>query len=295
MSDGTPGGIGTLGAALLAGLPLLAVSSVAATYLGLALAERRRRGWPAARTVGFLAGAAVVATALSPGVDRWADGDFSAHMAQHLLLAMVGPLGLVLGAPVALLLRSLPHAHARRLGRLLHAPVVRGLTRPVVALALSSGGLVVLYLTPLYELSTRHTGVHLLVHAHLLLSGALFAWVIAGPDPAPGRPGVRPRLVVLGAAVAVHASVAQLLYAGLLVQVHEPVVEMQAAGNLMYFGGDIAELLLAVALLVTWRPAPARPAYGRVGVSHGPQPSHHPGKSRTPGVLKHPGSSGVPG
>ena len=30
----------------------------------------------------------------------------------------------------------------------------------------------------------------------------------------------------------------------------------RAAGNLMYFGGDIAELALALALLVTWRPAP---------------------------------------
>lgn len=250
-----------LGAAAATWLPLLVVSSTAAGYVGLALEERRRRGWPAGRVVVFLLGAASVAAALSPGMDRWADGDFSAHTAQHLLLAMVGPLGLVLGAPVTLLLRTLPPPRARRLGRALHAPVVRVLTRPVVALALSSGGLVLLYLTPLYDLSTRSTAVHVLVHAHLVASGALFAWVVAGPDPAPRRAGVRARLVVLDVAIAVHASVAQLLYAGLLVQVHEPVAQMQAAGSLMYFGGDIAELLLAVALLVTWRRAPARPAY----------------------------------
>jgi len=273
-----------VGAEVGAYLPLLLLSSTAAGYLGLALAERRRRGWPEARIVAFLLGAATIAWALAPGMDRWADADFSAHMAQHLLLAMVGPLGLVLGAPVTLLLRTLRHASARRLGRLLHAPAVRVLTRPVVALALSSGGLVALYFTPVYDLSTRHPAVHVLVHAHLVLSGALFAWVVAGPDPAPGRASVRARLLVLGAAVAIHASVAQLLYAGLLVRVHEPVVQMQAAGNLMYFGGDIAELLLAVALLLSWRRAPARPAYALPGPPPQPHPSQHPGRSGAPGV-----------
>src|SRR6185312_3702899 len=111
-----------------------------------------------------------------------------------------------------------------------------------------------LYFTPLYAATTTDETLHALVHLHLAASGYLFAWAIAGPDPAPRRPAVRTRLVVLGAAVAVHASVAQLLFAGLLVQVREPVAQMQAAGNLMYFGGDIAELLLAVALLATWRP-----------------------------------------
>jgi membrane peptidoglycan carboxypeptidase len=36
------------------------------------------------------------------------------------------------------------------------------------------------------------------------------------------------------------------------------VVEMQAAGSLMYFAGDIAELLLAAAMLATARRDPAR-------------------------------------
>lgn len=124
----------------------------------------------------------------------------------------------------------------------------------MTALVLNSGGLVALYFTPLYAATTTNQSLHGLVHLHLAASGYLFAWVIAGPDPAPQRPTVRTRLTVLGAAVAVHASVAQLLFAGLLVQVREPVAQMQAAGNLMYFGGDVAEILLAVALLATWRP-----------------------------------------
>lgn len=175
------------------------------------------------------------------------------HAAQHLLLAMLAPLGLVLAAPLTLLLRQLPHRAARRLGRALGAWPVRLLTRPATALLLSSGGLVVLYFTPLYELTTDHEAVHRLVHLHLVAAGTLFAWVIAGPDPAPHRSSVQVRLVVLGVAVAVHASVARLLFAGIGVQVREPLHQMRAAGNLMYFGGDIAELALAVVLLLTWR------------------------------------------
>jgi putative membrane protein len=131
---------------------------------------------------------------------------------------------------------------------------MHALTRPVVALILSGGGLVLLYFTPIYVLSTQRSWVHLLVHVHLVLAGAVFAWVIARPDPAPGRATVRTRLIVLGISVAIHASVGQLLYAGLLVRVHEPINEMRSAGSLMYFGGDSAELLLALALLLTSRP-----------------------------------------
>lgn len=116
-----------------------------------------------------------------------------------------------------------------------------------------------LYFTPLHELSTRYAPVHALVHVHLLLSGFLFAWVVAGLDPAARRSSVRARLLVLGVAVVVHSVVSQMLYAGLWVQVREPVAQMQAAGSLMYFGGDLAELLLALVMLLAARPG-RRPA-----------------------------------
>src|SRR5690606_6786162 len=102
-------------------------------------------------------------------------------------------------------------------------------------------------------------GLHAAVHAHFLLAGYLFAWSIAGPDPAPRRPSVPHRLVVLGIAIFAHAAVAQLLYAGVLA-VPAPAHELRGAGELMYYGGDLAELALAFALVRTWRPR--RPAPG---------------------------------
>ncbi|GGL61327.1 hypothetical protein GCM10010129_01130 [Streptomyces fumigatiscleroticus] len=244
------------------GLPALAVLVCAAVYLRLARRARRRnpaRGWSRRRTASFLLGLALVAVALLPPVASFAHADFRGHMVQHLLIGMYAPLALVLGAPVTLLLRTLPAVRARRLSRVLHGRPARLLTHPAVALGLSTGSLVVLYFTPVYNAATARPAGHWLLHAHFLLSGCLFAHVVAGPDPAPARPGVRARLVVLGVAIAAHAVVSQLMYGGFWADIHAPVPEVRGGAEIMYYGGDIAELLLAAALVTTWRPRRGRP------------------------------------
>ncbi|MDO0929062.1 cytochrome c oxidase assembly protein [Streptomyces sp. TG1A-8] len=254
-------------------LPALAPLLCACGYLLLARRARRRnpaRGWSPWRTAAFLAGLGLLAVALLPPLAPLAHRDFRGHMLQHLLTGMYAPLALVLGAPVTLLLRTLPAPRARGLGAVLHSRPVRVLTHPIVALLLSTGSLAVLYFTPLYDTATEHPAGHWLLHAHFLLSGWLFAHAVAGPDPAPYRPGVPARLVYLGCAIAVHAVVSQLMYGGFWVDVHAPVPEVQGGAEIMYYGGDIAELLVAVALVATWRPgrrtgtaAGAPPSYGR--------------------------------
>ncbi|MFH9657390.1 cytochrome c oxidase assembly protein [Streptomyces sp. NPDC017248] len=250
-------------------LPLLALLVCAAGYLLPAWRARRRnpvRGWSPWRTAAFGTGLALLAVALLPPVASFAHRDFRGHMAQHLLIGMYAPLALVLGAPVTLLLRTLSAPRARRLTAVLHSTPARLLAHPAVALVLSAGSLPVLYFTPLYEAVLAHPAGHWLLHAHFLLSGCLFAHAVAGPDPAPSRPGVRARLVFLGCAIAMHAVAAQLMYGGFGVAVDAPVAQVQGGATLMYYGGDIAELLLAAALVTTWRPArhPAgRSARGR--------------------------------
>ena len=243
-------------------LPLLLFAVVAAVYLVLAVRRGREpRGWNHWRTASFLTGIALLALAVTPALSPYPVGDFRGHMHQHLLLGMYAPLGLVLGAPITLILRSVSPVQGRLIGRVLRSRPAHFVVNPVVALILSVGGLAVLYFTPLYTATTTHAALHLLVHAHFLLAGYLFAWVIAGPDPAPDRPSVPARLVVLGVAIAGHAVISQLMYAGIFVQIPVPPTQRQGAGDLMYYGGDIAELLLAVALLLTWRPHrhPPRP------------------------------------
>ncbi|NAS22107.1 cytochrome c oxidase assembly protein [Herbidospora sp. NEAU-GS84] len=234
-------------------IPLL----LATAYLLLLGRARRRTGARPSdprRAAFFLLGCLLLGVALLPSVASFAHHDFRGHMVQHLLIGMYAPLALVLGAPVTVLLRALPATSARRVTGLLRTRAMRFAAHPVTALALSTGGMAVLYLTPLHALTEAHPVLHHLVHVHFLLSGALFAWAIAGPDPAPARPGVRARLVVLGVAIAAHAVVSQLMYGGYLVHVDAPIAQLRGAGEIMYYGGDIAELLLAAALVATWRP-----------------------------------------
>ncbi|MEU3414381.1 cytochrome c oxidase assembly protein [Streptomyces sp. NPDC006658] len=259
------------GGALDVVLPVLAPLVCAGGYLLLASRARRRhpvRAWSAWRSTAFCAGVLLLAVALLPPVAPFAHRDFRGHMVQHLLIGMYAPLALVLGAPVTLVLRAVSAPRARRLAAVLHSGPARLLSRPAVALPLSAGSLPVLYFTPLYDTAMAHPAGHWLVHAHSLLSGCLFAHAVAGPDPAPARPGVPARLAWLGCAIAVHAVAAQLMYGGFWVDVHAPASEVRGGAEIMYYGGDIAELLLAAALVATWRPGrrpftrpvPLRPA-----------------------------------
>lgn len=241
-------------AAGTSGLPVVVAALVAAGYLYLAAGQRRRgRSWPRSRDAAFTGGAMLVGLALAPTASPFPPGDFRGHMLQHLIIGMVAPIGLALGAPATLLLRSVPPRARRLIGRVPRGRPARLATHPVTALTFNVGGLAALYATPLYERTTGPVGHHL-VHAHFLVAGYLFAWSIAGRDPAPRRPSVGARVVVLAAAIVGHAVLAQLMYAGLLVRAPVPVEELRGAADLMYYGGDLAELLLALVLLAGRRP-----------------------------------------
>jgi putative membrane protein len=263
--------------------PLVATPLVAAAlgYLVAVHRVRRRDGrWPARRTASWCAGLIVAAAAvyfpargMTPplptgpaasadmaGQMRALGPDFVGHMTGHLLLGMAAPLLLVLAAPVTLALRALPVARARNLSRLLKARPVRILTHPVTAGVLDAGGLWVLYTTGLYRQTTEYTGLHVLVHAHVLAAGYLFTAAIAGVDPAAHRPGFRTRAVVLVAFVAAHDILAKFIYAHPPAGV--PETQAQTAAQLMYYGGDLLDLALITVLCGQWYAArnPARPS-----------------------------------
>jgi putative membrane protein len=250
-----------------ADLVLLVAVLLALGYEWLSIrVSRPARPWPAWRGASFLAGCAVLV--LAAGITP---GSFAGHMTRHLLIGMVAPLGLILGAPITLLLRFLPAPHARTVVRALRTPAVRLITHPVTALCLTVGTLAALYCTPLYARAGADPAVHQAVDLHFLLSGWLFAWAVAAPDPVPDRPSVRTRLIVLGAAVAAHATLSQLLYAGAYVHIPASAADRQTGATIMYYGGDLTELLLAGALTATWRPR-RRPAPGRTSVGQHRQP-----------------------
>ncbi|MBM0232522.1 cytochrome c oxidase assembly protein [Micromonospora sp. STR1_7] len=171
-------------------LPLLPVALLAGGYVLAAV--RDSRGWAHRRTAAWLAGCALLAVAVGPLAQL--PDDPRGHMAQHLLLGMFAPLGLVLGAPVTLLLRAGPPPVRRMVGRLLRFRPLHLIAHPVTAALLSTGGLALVLLTPLYAVAERQPTLHHALHLHYVAAGYLFAWSLAGPDPAPRRPGLAVRV-----------------------------------------------------------------------------------------------------
>lgn len=102
--------------------------------------------------------------------------------------------------------------------------------------------------------------LHQVLQWHHMFSSVYPVDTVSGlrPDIAPRRLSVPTRLIILGVAVVIHSVLSQLLYAGSHVAVAAPLAELHRGAELMYYGGDLAEMLLAVALVTGWRPQSRR-------------------------------------
>ncbi len=231
-----------------------AVALLAAAGYGAAWQRLRRRGdrWPPGRPACFLAGSACAVVALSPPLASY-DDIFPGHVGQHLLLGMAGPALLALSAPVTLALRTLPRRSRRLLLRLLHSFPVAVLSAPAVALILDLGGLYALYLTGLYDAAEQHPLLHEAIHAHMFAAGCLLSWALIGIDPVRRRPGAGMRLAVLVIAAAGHDVLAKLMYAWNDPSGAGPTIAARHLGaELMYYGGTVIDVALAVILMAQW-------------------------------------------
>ncbi len=213
------------------------------------------KSWPPWRAISWHAGLAIAAAAMTGPIADAARADFRAHMLGHLLLGMLAPMLLVQGAPVTLELRALPVARARGAVRVLSSRPLWLLSHPVTASVLNVGGLVAVYLTDLFSLMHEHAAVSLLVQGHVLAAGYLFTAAMIGIDPIAGRPSYRFRMVVVVAALGIHAALAKSLYASPPAGV--PIDQAEAASKLMYYGGDIIDLALITILCWQWYRATA--------------------------------------
>jgi cytochrome c oxidase assembly factor CtaG len=226
---------------------------------------------PAWRIAAWNAGVVVVLVALVTGIDAYADELLTVHMVQHLLLAMIAPPLMALGAPVTLILRAAgPETRRRRLLPWLHASPVRVLASPVVAWALFSAVLWFTHFSPLFELALENDTVHELEHALFLATAILFWWPVVAADPVPHRMGFGGRFVYLFLQMPVSAAVGLAIYfAPSVLYAHyaadrawgpSPLVDQQIGGLVMWAAGDLIMLAAITGLLAAWVRADTRRA-----------------------------------
>src|SRR3982751_3937530 len=116
---------------------LILLVSVALYGYGVYRLRLRGDAWPPGRTVAFVVGGlGSIAAVTVSGIEAYDDTLLSVHMVQHMVLSMIGPIFLALGAPVTLALRTLRARPRRTLLAVLHSRVVRVLTYPLVAFGL---------------------------------------------------------------------------------------------------------------------------------------------------------------
>jgi cytochrome c oxidase assembly factor CtaG len=180
---------------------------VAGLYLlGVAVLRRRGDRWPLGRTLAFVVGGMGAFTfATASGLARYDTTLLSVHMVQHMVLSMLVPLALALGAPVTLALRTLPPRPRRWLLAVLHSRVARVLSFPPLAFGLYVISPWALYFTGWYDATLTSTYVHEMMHVHLVAVGALFFWPIMGVDPVPGRVAYPFRLLLVVMTLPFHA------------------------------------------------------------------------------------------
>ena len=130
--------------------------------------------------------------ALASPIDALNELLLTAHMLQHMLLMMVAPPLILLGAPLVPIVRGLPGVAARRsVGSVLNWPVAErtgpcgrepGCRGAAMGLAMFAW-----HIPSLYELALRSEFWHEVEHASFFLASMIFWWPVVLPWPSRGQ------------------------------------------------------------------------------------------------------------
>jgi cytochrome c oxidase assembly factor CtaG/putative copper export protein len=253
---------------------------LAALYVaGVIRLRRRGDEWPVGRTSAWLLGCAVLLFTTSSGLGRYMPAMFSVHMAAHMLLSMLIPILLVLGAPTTLALRALPTAGRGNppgprewllIG--LHSRWSRFFTHPVVATLMFVAGFYGLYFGGIFDAAVSHHAAHLLMNLHFLMSGYLFYWVAIGVDPTPRAVPPLAKIGMVFASIPLHAFFGVVLmgmpeilgerfYRSLQLPWHTDLIgDQHLGGSIAWAAGEVPLVVVLLALLIQWQRSDERTA-----------------------------------
>lgn len=247
----------------------------AGLYLwGVVRLRRAGHAWPVGRTLAFVVGGVGSGALATVSFLGAYDGTlFSDHMVQHMILSMVTPIFLALGAPVTLALRTLPRGGRKVVLAVVHSRVARVLTFPVVAGTIFVLTPFVLYFTTgFYEATLRNEWLHDVTHLHFVVTGMLFFVPLLGIDPVPNRMPHVIRLLSAFVILPFHAflgiaimSRTTVIAGGYYAELHRiwgasPLSDQHTAGGILWASGDLVGLLIFAAFFVQWMRADERAA-----------------------------------
>ncbi len=251
--------------------PMVALVLTAAVY-----ARGVRRVWKQAghgrgvseRQVAFFAAAMLsIAIVLVSPLDAMAEVLFSAHMTQHVVLAVIVPPLILLGAPLPALLWAMPAEPRIRIVRAVRSQhwLVGGwrwITAPALAWLIHGAAIWAWHAPRLYELALRNDTVHALEHLSFVGTGILLWWGILH-----GREARRTAYAigiitvfftamhtgVLGALITLsHRLWYPAQASGAAAWGLTPMQDQQLAGLIMWVPGGLLYVIAMSALFVGW-------------------------------------------
>ncbi|UOR01377.1 bifunctional copper resistance protein CopD/cytochrome c oxidase assembly protein [Leucobacter allii] len=255
---------------------LVSAFGIALYLAGVIRLARRGDRWPVGRTIAWILGMLVLFYTTNGPFNAYEAYLFSVHMLGHMLLTMLIPLVLVLGAPVTLALRACEKRGDGSWGGRewilwgVQTPFSRIVTHPAVAAVVFAGSLWVFYFTPIFRWAmAEHLG-HQWMIVHFLISGYLFSLSMIGVDPVPYRFPYPLRLVTLFATMASHAFFGVTLMTGDGLMLADwfgamgrswgatPLEDQSAGGGIAWGIGELPTLALALIVAVQWSRSDAK-------------------------------------
>jgi cytochrome c oxidase assembly factor CtaG len=243
---------------------VLAVVAALGLGYGLGLYLRGRRGvdppWPRARTWCFGLGTLSIGLVGTSFIGVYDDTLFWVRGVQNIVLLMVAPMLLALGAPLSLARDVLSTRWRTRLSRVLRSTPARVASQPLAITLILTLPLLVLYLGPLYEMTLRSPAASGISGTVVAMAGFVYFWTRFRVDPTPRAGSYGVTLVitivemigdaVLGVVLWLGPTVAAGYYAALTRDWGPSIRNDQLLGaGVLWVGGDVVGLPFIMVVL----------------------------------------------
>jgi len=206
---------------------------------------RTPRAVPGKRQACFMGGLALIVVTLTSPIGHVSDELFWVHMAEHLLIADLGALLIVMGLTGPLLAPAL---------RIRWLSWLRAFTHPLVALPLWAVDICLWHVTPLYDAALDHDAVHALQHTLFFLCGALLWASLLELLPGPRWFRLPHRLAYVGVMWIVSLTLSQIfIWSGhaYYARYGGDVGDQRVGGGIMLLEGSV--VMVSVLAWLLWR------------------------------------------
>lgn len=214
----------------------------------------RGRKWSTSRTLSFLAGLVAIDLALQSPVATFTMSYFQAHVVQHLLLMVVAPPLLAMGAPMTLILQTSRRSTKVRVLKVLNSRPFQTLTHPVPVWFLYYFSMFAFFLTFALNFAMLHMWVMDLVNIAFLFASTLFWWPIIGIDPIPHwqmSHGARLTNLLIGIPVESFLALALLSNARPAASMYSLASTHSGAG-ILWIGAELFTVIALIPVFIQW-------------------------------------------